>query len=894
MRFIVDMPRSSSSTDIAAIFAGDESSESDSYRSGLIILASLTGSMLFIWGTVLVILKWKSKSVGCASGSAFQGSTFDTLDKVSELPRSDACSTDLEDDSLSASTGVEDRKDVDKEVPTNAEYEGSFHSSICASTIERRVSVDDDAETVESFVSVPTAREKRTQIAFFVFSLVTLACIPLVLILSFSPMKDASNASDHYVSDAREIIARVQVALTTIATAANSSVLILDTMQLNFTEICPLANVSDAEAELGVELDTMLDHFLKNYSSLEQEISLNILDIDIILANVEDSLEFVEASYAESDRYLWMVPGILFLLGSLSLITMFGVFLAWKRNSYRRFQCLLSYGILPVFVALSVACWMIAVATAVTTAMSSDGCTPGSTSGTPDDTVHAVLQATTNSSSSLYKYVSTYTNGCRGDDATRVLKALEEEVQSTVDFIWRHLSAVDSSGRATVVGLCGSGLVDDFLAGARDVAKLLTTVRKALSSASESLQCDRINPIYVYAVHDSICTDVASASAWGFLLFFVIGVSTMCMVTLRASWRHTIGEDKIYDEDEVAENMIVDEHEEYLAYISKYKHEWQEYNGIEAHPSAEKGENVPLRNVEDGVSESNMLGSRIDTSSQDDEPPGGVDSFDDERGVEMNEQSQEEAFDPHSSDTQSQSTEASGEISFLSLSDIYASFSQRSPTAGALVIAPAALLRWSNYVDSEDLSISDQSGEWSHLQHKKSLKRQSSETVAKSGSRRFAVPHEHARSMEAQTPSYSAPFDESTQMILDSHDSIEVAVSPTTASRSKIAMVPSPTRRSRRRSGFRPSSPDADDEANSLVLAPSTIDNTMSEATEQASNRSSAKRRASLLMNELDTFAHSLVSSIAIPGALQAVPPSPGFVQFVESAHASHAMRESN
>jgi hypothetical protein len=35
----------------------------------------------------------------------------------------------------------------------------------------------------------------------------------------------------------------------------------------------------------------------------------------------------------------------------------------------------------------------------------------------------------------------------------------------------------------------------------------------------------------------------------------------------------------------VADNMIMDEHEEYLAYISKYKHEWQEYKGIDPHKS---------------------------------------------------------------------------------------------------------------------------------------------------------------------------------------------------------------------------------------------------------------------------------------------------------------------
>jgi hypothetical protein len=65
-------------------------------------------------------------------------------------------------------------------------------------------------------------------------------------------------------------------------------------------------------------------------------------------------------------------------------------------------------------------------------------------------------------------------------------------------------------------------------------------------------------------------------------MFLIVAICVMVMITLRASWLRHIEEEKVYhDEDEVAENMILDEHEEYLAYISRYKHEWQEYGGFE-------------------------------------------------------------------------------------------------------------------------------------------------------------------------------------------------------------------------------------------------------------------------------------------------------------------------
>ena len=63
-------------------------------------------------------------------------------------------------------------------------------------------------------------------------------------------------------------------------------------------------------------------------------------------------------------------------------------------------------------------------------------------------------------------------------------------------------------------------------------------------------------------------------------MFFSLGVASLAIISMRASWMQRLPEEKIYDEDDVAENMLVDEHEEYLAYISRYRHEWQEYDGV--------------------------------------------------------------------------------------------------------------------------------------------------------------------------------------------------------------------------------------------------------------------------------------------------------------------------
>jgi len=61
----------------------------------------------------------------------------------------------------------------------------------------------------------------------------------------------------------------------------------------------------------------------------------------------------------------------------------------------------------------------------------------------------------------------------------------------------------------------------------------------------------------------------------------------MVMISLRAAWLQVISKEKVYhDEMDIAENMILDEHEEYLAYISRYKHEWEEYRGFDGNELA--------------------------------------------------------------------------------------------------------------------------------------------------------------------------------------------------------------------------------------------------------------------------------------------------------------------
>ena len=379
--------------------------------------------------------------------------------------------------------------------------------------------------------------------------------------------------------------------LSTIEEATLDADRIVESTPLDYNELCPLVPREDAEQVLEVDLGSLATLLVDDFMELSNDVRADISEVKFLLDRVELGMNDFDESKSEVEAYMWVVPGILFGVSLATAISMLGVMLAWKDKSGMAVQNGLSYVLLPILVLLCVSCWIVVLCAAFGTMVSSDACTAGTSNGTPYQTIEGVLEAhNVGVNATAFKYITAYTNQCL-EDPTKDIHELEELVQNSISRIWREISIVDSVGRDNLIEKCGSEKLPELFSGARNLAKLLTAIRRSLDSAIVSLNCQRINTIYVEFAHDSICTETASSSAYGFILFLLMSISLTVMISLRASWLRNIPEEKVYhDEDEVAENMFLDEHEEYLAYISKYKHEWQEYNGINEDSLAGSGD----------------------------------------------------------------------------------------------------------------------------------------------------------------------------------------------------------------------------------------------------------------------------------------------------------------
>ena len=633
------------STEFSALFESNNTSET--YRDGLVFLSCIIGSVFFVWTVVLITLKCKGDIAGCASGANFRPGVSG---EKREIPVGYTESNNTET-SPDHDLGL-DETYLQSPLPSDAA--GSTSDSITEGSIGKG-SVD------SSVLLLPSNRERRTQVVFLMSAILTLLCVPLAHVLFFLPLRESSSQTSIYVIEARDIVKQVQVSANGVATGLANSLNILKDLPLSETEICPTGDPVVIEGLLGFDIASMISVYKRDYSGVEEAIANTTKDVDTFVEYMDEALTVAETSTDTAEVYLWLVPGVMLSTVFATVAISVGAIFSWRRQSSQRTQYILSFLVLPFLMLISLACWAIAIASAMGSAVAADGCTSGYANGSPALTIQNIMSTEgVEVTSHLAQMIQTYTMSCSGIDPTEVVYSHGMNATAITETIWEYLIVVDSIGRDKLSAMCGGDNdIDVFLQRFQELAQQLEAVSRSLESVSLSLSCPRINKLYDEAVNQSLCTQSADSLAYGFILFLTMGVTTMILITLRASWGQVIAEDKIYEEHEVAENMIVDEHEEYLLYISRYKHEWEDHD-----ESNWRSQNPisPCFNSMDSQSEpSSSTQSESDPSSNSDQ--------NEKQDKSIRVSSHAGGFNRYEADCRSVSSRDSGKISFLSLTE---------------------------------------------------------------------------------------------------------------------------------------------------------------------------------------------------------------------------------
>lgn len=196
-------PRSGFGTRFADSFSDDLDTQR-SYARGILSVAYFFVIILVVWSFILIVLKIKGTEVGCASGLAFHMEQIENDED--EFQETDSSSGD-------ESNGAEPIDVSANERSRSGSGEGGHEVALS----DGGSNVDGDGEEMEDQSSWATelerARtnypyasrmketrlERKTRMCFLLCSIVSLCIVPFVLVFSFGPMKEATEAAKQAV-----------------------------------------------------------------------------------------------------------------------------------------------------------------------------------------------------------------------------------------------------------------------------------------------------------------------------------------------------------------------------------------------------------------------------------------------------------------------------------------------------------------------------------------------------------------------------------------------------------------------------------------------------------------------------------------------------------------------
>ena len=214
-----------------------------------------------------------------------------------------------------------------------------------------------------------------------------------------------------------------------------------------------------------------------DFKTLEMIMTQNLTAMNDTVNQVQLIKNEIEVNLEYTQQYSWIAPGIFLGVALVTMVGMFGVLVAWRGKSGRTVQRSMSYLTLPLLIFLSFLCWIFTMAAAAGAISSGDACVAAGNPGGPDATISKILhQLPLDQNGTAFRMMFSYTNGCRIRDPEQDLIDLEVNLQNSVNLIWQEISNIDSQN---VTALCGTSL-DDFLDRTRQLAKSLSTIRKAI------------------------------------------------------------------------------------------------------------------------------------------------------------------------------------------------------------------------------------------------------------------------------------------------------------------------------------------------------------------------------------------------------------------------------
>lgn len=306
------------------------------YMYSFTVFVSVMASLLFVWAVALIILKYEGERVGCASGRPFHVTKEQTTAQSSS-------STIIDLDSSIDSTS--DVELLDEQRSTNESLKG----------------------TSEDRIKAIMRRQRRTRIAFFVSGLVVLVCAVLLLVFSFSSIRQSTKKADELFGVSQDLIDQVKTSVNTVMSASDYANEAFTSTSWDFNEICP--NFTSIES-LGVDLKDLTAVLGTEFNKLQSMMISNMTNINQTLSMVQDTLDKIQGATEKADEKLWIFAAVVLFIFVVTAAVLVTAVLIWTGKRRVRFEKRIVYGVLPFLIIVAVMCWILAAVAAISTLVS--------------------------------------------------------------------------------------------------------------------------------------------------------------------------------------------------------------------------------------------------------------------------------------------------------------------------------------------------------------------------------------------------------------------------------------------------------------------------------------------------------------------------------------------
>ena len=491
-----------------------------------------------------------------------------------------------------------DSKDDEQE---ETSYTGSFEKSITPSKSKDQINEDWKSKSRDWLQSAWAAtkrwarsakpedverRKNQTRCVFGLVSLMSLICSILVITHMYTPLESATTSSADLAGDAAEIVedlSRVTEALNEAVATMDSALAIVPE---SYDQICPEIPPQEFSEKFGFDIIEILDMVREDYQVYVPQIQDALQSATDTGDSITSVLIDVDEGISTTNKYKWIIP---FIVG-ISMLTVFSqlelmVAIMYKERHLKdldtsKFEKYFGWTVLIIQVIVVLISWVLVIAFFVSTFLTTDTCLPSFTAtelgvtvgvtendrGTPDDLVLAIIRESVNVSNDLrgaarqaaidnavsrsMRYITGCAEPLAGErvlhgrstmeaDPLAQVVVLQGVLQDTLEIMREKLSfARDVFGVDSIDDECGSSsTIGDFFSSMEALDGTFSTTIRAMKEGYDALSCPTINTLYVEAMYDIFCTDVATVSANGLVLFFLVALSGLILITLRAAWR---------------------------------------------------------------------------------------------------------------------------------------------------------------------------------------------------------------------------------------------------------------------------------------------------------------------------------------------------------------------